>query len=304
MKSMSTPVSWDEQQAFLAVLEEGSLSGAARRLGISHATARARLEALEAALRTVLFTRSPNGLTPTEQARELAAPARAMALASDHFVRLAAAPSGEAAGVVRISVSEFMGVEVLPPMLTALRRTHPALQVELALSNAPADLLAQEVDVAVRAIRPAQEALIARKAATIPLGFFAARAYLAERGAPAVLDDLASHDVIGPDRSRSDLAIAGGLGQGFARERFALRTDSHPAQLAAARAGLGIAVVQVPVGERDPILRRVLPEVVVAELETWIVTHESLRRLPRIRAVMDSLAEGFSRFAAAGAGGL
>lgn len=295
---MSSPISWEDQQAFLAVLEERSLSGAARRLGVSHATARSRIATLEAALGAVLFTRSANGLTPTEQARALEGPARAMALASEHFIRLAAAPPGEVAGVVRISVPEFVGVEVIPPMLKTLRDAHPAIQVELSLSNAPADLLAQEVDVAVRTVRPVQDALVARKAAVIPLGLFASDAYLRARGTPASRADLARHDLIGPDRARADLAFAEALGPAFDRGRLALRTDSHPAQFAAARAGLGIAVAQVPAGAREPTLRRVLPEWVAARLETWIVTHESLRRVPRIRAVMDVLAAEFARYQA------
>lgn len=291
---MSKIVSWDDQRAFLAVLEEGSLSGAARRLGLSHATVRSRIEALEAALGTALFTRSVNGLTPTDGARALYEPARRMALASQHFVRQAAAPPGQAAGIVRLSVPEFMGVEVVPPMLADLRAAYPAIHVELVLSNAPADLSVQEADVAVRMMPPEQGGLVARKVAAIPLGFFASRGYLERRGLPRTLGDLAVHDLIGPDRHRNDLALADGLGPAFPRDRLVIRTDSHPAQLAAARAGLGIAVVQVPVGERDPGLRRILPDIVVATLDAWIVTHENLRRVPRIRAVFDTLAASFA----------
>jgi DNA-binding transcriptional LysR family regulator len=80
---------------------------------------------------------------------------------------------------------------------------------------------------------------------------------------------------------------------GLRREQLVLRTDSHPAQLAAARAGLGVAVAQVPVGERDARLVRLLPDFEVAILETWIVTHENLARVPRVRAVFDSLVESF-----------
>lgn len=291
------PVAWDDQRIFLAVLEEGSLSAAARRLGISHPTVRSRIETLEESLGTVLFTRSVNGLTPTETAEALRASARAMAMASDLFVRQASAPSGEAAGIVRISVPEFMGIEVIPSMLAGLRQAHPAIQLELSLSNAQADLLAQEVDVAVRTVAPRQEALLARKVAAIPLGMFASRAYVERRGSPVNLADVAAHDVIGPDRNRSDLALVEKLGHVVSRDRFVLRTDNHPAQLAAARAGIGIAVAQIPVGERDPNLIRILPDFEVAVLETWIVTHENLARLPRVRAVFDSLVESFRAMA-------
>lgn len=296
MLCMSGAVSWDDQRAFLAVLEAGSLSAAARWLGVAQPTVRARVEALERALGTVLFTRSANGLVPTEQARALGESARAMARASDAFVRAASSPPGEVAGTVRLSVSDFVGIEVLPSMLSGLRQRYPGLVVEVSLSNASADLLDQEVDVAVRMHPPRHEALVARKVASIALGFFAHADYLARRGVPQAVVDLAAHDLIGPDRARGDLQLAASLHPGIRRERFVFRTDSHPAQLAAARAGLGIAVVQRPVGLADPVLRPVLPELVVASLDTWIVTHENLRRLPRVRAMFDHLAEAFARF--------
>ncbi|MGY6707272.1 MAG: LysR family transcriptional regulator [Rhizobiaceae bacterium] len=284
-------VEWDDQRVFLAVIEEGSLAGAARRLGLSHPTVRGRIEGLEKALGAVLFTRSSNGLVPTETAEALREPARAMAMASEFFVRQASAAGAETAGTVRISVPEFMGIEVLPEMLARLRDEHPAIRIELSLSNLPADLLAQEVDIAVRTVVPKQGALVARKVAAIPLGLFAAPAYVDRKGPLSSIDELAGHDIIGPDRNRTDLAFADRLG--MTRERLVLRTDSHPAQLAAARAGLGIAVSQVPIGERDPGLVRLLPDLEVATLETWIVTHENLARVPRVRAVFDSLVASF-----------
>lgn len=293
---MSSPVTWDDQRAFLAVLEEGSLSGAARRLGVAQPTVRARVEALEQALGTVLFTRSVNGLVPTEQARALADPARAMARASNAFVRAASAAPGEVAGTVRVSVSEFVALEVLPAMLGSLRAAHPGIVVEVSPSNLSADLLDQEVDVAVRMHPPRHDALVARKVGAIPLALFAHRDYLARRGMPAQVDDLATHDFIGPDRARMDLKLAAAIHPGLARERFVVRVDSHPAQLALARAGLGIAVVQRPIGRADPLLLPVLPELEVAALDTWIVTHENLRAIPRVRAVFDHLASEFERF--------
>ena len=296
---MSSQVDWDDQRAFLAVLDTGSLSGAARHLGVAQPTVRARLEALERALRTVLFTRSARGLVPTEQARALGETARAMARASDAFVRAASAKPGEVAGVVRLSVAELVGVEVLPPMLARLRERHPGLLIELVLSNTLADLLEQEVDIAVRMSPPRQEALMAKKVASIPLGLFAHIDYLARRGQPATPEDLADHDVIGPDRAPADLRFVADRFPGLDPARFVIRTDSHPAQLAAARAGLGVAVVQRPLGFADPVLRPVLPRLALGNLDTWVVTHESLRDLPRVRAVFECLVEAFQRFARA-----
>jgi DNA-binding transcriptional LysR family regulator len=296
---MSRSFSWDDQRAFLAVLEEGSFSAAARRLGLTQPTVRARIEALEAALGTTLFTRSVHGLAPTEQARSLGSPARAMAHASEAFVRGATAGMDEPAGAVRLSVSEFVGVEVIPVMLARLSERHPDIAVELELSNAGADLLEQQVDIAVRMFPPQQAALVAKKVATIPVGFYAHVDYLARCGMPASVEELARHRLIGPDRSRADLALADAVLPGLDRRAFVLRTDSHPATLHAARAGVGIAVVQRPIGDADESLRAVLPDLDVTMLDTWIVTHENLRHVARVRAVFEHLVDQFTAFARA-----
>jgi len=288
-------VNWDDQRAFLAVMETGSLSAAARRLGLSQPTVRARIEGLEAALGTALFTRSVHGLVPTPTAEAMAAPARAMAHASEAMLRAASADSTVAAGRVRLSVSEFVGVEVLPAMLRGLRDKHPQLTVEFELSNATADLLDQQVDVAVRMHPPEQSALVAKKVPSIPLGLFAHHDYLEIYGHPASKAEIGDHLFIGPDRNRGDLAVAALIGDP-AHIRWIARTDSHPAQLALARAGLGIAVAQIPTARHYPELERVLPDIELPQLPTWIVTHEDLRRLPRVAALFDHLVEAFDAY--------
>ncbi|MBI3444916.1 MAG: LysR family transcriptional regulator [Magnetospirillum sp.] len=289
---MSMLVDWDDQRAFLAVMETGSLSAAARRLGVSQPTMRARIEKLEVALGTTLFTRSVHGLVPTPIAEAMAAPAHAMAHASEAMLRAASADSEIAAGRVRLSVSEFVGIEVLPPMLRGLRDKHPRLIVEFELSNASANLLDQQVDIAVRMHPPEQSALVTKKVPSIPLGFFAHRDYLAAYGRPASKAEVGDHLFIGPDRNRGDLAVAAIIGDA-ARIHWAARTDSHPAQLALARAGVGIAVVQIPTAACYPELEQVLLDIDLPRLPTWIVTHENLRRLPRVAALFDHLVETF-----------
>lgn len=293
-------IDWEDQRAFLAVLDSGSLSGAARALALAQPTVRKRIEALEARLGVALFTRAPNGLVPTAQALALGPHVRSMAAASEAFARAASAPEGTVGGTVRLTVSEFVGIEVLPAMLAPLRRAYPRLTIEIALSNQPADLLGQEADIAVRMTEPRQGALIARYIGAIPLRFFAHRAYVAAHGLPESLDALAAHALIGPDRAMSDLAVVAGLDPAMAPVRFAIRTDSHAGQAAAIRAGLGIGVLQVPIGENDPDLVPVLPDFVIHRLDTWIVTHEDLRRTPRIAVVFDHLVTAFRAYVAAG----
>jgi len=293
---MSAVVSWDDQRAFLAVLEGGSLSAAARALGVTQPTVRTRLEALERSLGTVLFTRSSQGLLPTDHAHALHAHVRAMDHASQAFLRAASAPPGEVKGTVRLSVAELVGIEVIPPMLAGLRRKHPGLALEVSLSNLSANISEQAADVAIRMHSPSQDTLVASKVGEIALGFFAHRDYLAGRGMPMTAEDLADHDFIGPDRSASDLRAVQSIFPPSLISRLVVRTDSHPAQLAFARAGLGIGVMHCALGLADPRLVQVLPGIALPVLPVWLVIHRDLRHLPRIRATMDHLAAAFAAY--------
>jgi DNA-binding transcriptional LysR family regulator len=287
-------IDWEQQRAFLAVIETGSLSGAARRLKLAQPTVRTRIEALEAALGTPLFTRSPGGLAPTERGLALHEHARAMALASDAFVRTASAAPDEVAGIVRITASEVIAIEALPAILAPLARKHPRLVIELSPSNRNEDVLRREADIAVRMVPPRQEALVARRIGTVPLGVHAHPAYLAGRPLPTSFAELADHRVIGPEHDSPMLQAVQAAGFPIRLADIGFRSESDHAQLAAIRAGLGIGICQVPIGMRDGLVR-LLPEFEMG-LETWIVCHEDLRGVARVRAVFDALAEGLREY--------
>lgn len=299
MSSFDSGVDWERQRAFLAVIDEGSLSAAARRLGIAQPTVRRRIEELEAQLGAPLFTRSPSGLLPMERARTLAEHARAMAMAADAFVRSASADAHEVAGTVRISASDVIAIEVLPAILAELMRAHPALVIELSPSNRNEDLLRREADVAVRMVAPRQEALVARRIGVVALGLHAHPAYLAHAGAPATLAELSRHRLIGVESDSPLLRMLQDMGFAVGIEDFGFRSDNDLAQLAAIRAGLGIGFCQTGLGKRDGLVR-LLPEAPIFDLETWVVCHEDLRNVARVRAVFDALVAGLRAYIASG----
>jgi len=285
---------WDLYRSFLAVLREGSLSGAARVLGLAQPTLGRHIDALESLLGEALFTRSAQGLEPTDAAEALRPHAEAIATEAAALLRAASGRRGCVEGVVRITASEVIGVEVLPPILAALRAAHPGLVIELALSNQVEDLLRRQADIAIRMVPPRQEALLARRIGEIPLGLHARRDYLERAGMPGSLADLATHALIGFDRETAVIRSMRARLLGMERMDFALRADSDLTQLAAIRAGVGIGVCQVPIAARDPALVRVLPESFTLPLSTWVVMHESMARNPRCRVVFDALAEGIA----------
>lgn len=289
---------WSHYRAFLGVLREGSLSGAARDLGLAQPTLGRQIAELERALGGALFIRSPRGLMPTDVARDIAPHAHAMAAAAGAMMRVASGGASEATGVVRITASEIVGAEVLPSLLAAFHRAHHGVKIELALSNRVEDLLRGEADIAVRMVRPSQQALVARHLGTIGLGLYAHKHYLA--GAPG-LSTLAAltkdHALIGFDQETPFLRrLLARLPIG--RDDFALRTDSDLGSLAAVRAGFGIGFIQHGIARRDADLVAIFPSEIGFTLEMWLALHEDLRASRRLRLMMDHLAAGLADYVA------
>lgn len=292
-----TEPGWELYRSFLAVMREGSLSGAARALGMTQPSLGRHMRELEETLRAPLFARSPQGLAPTDLARELVPHAQAMASASAALRRAASTGQDAIAGVVRITASDVIGAEVLPPMLAAFRQQHPGIVIELSLSNQSEDLLRRDADIAIRMVRPTQDALVARHVGKVALGIYAHKRYIEANGRPKTIADLANHSLIGFDTETAYVRSRRPSGMPYARENFSLRTDNDLAALAAIRAGYGIGICQAGIASRDPALRPLFADSFVLYLDTWVVMHEDLRRSARTRALYDHLATALSDYA-------
>ena len=280
---------WELYRSFLAVVREGSLSGAARALGLTQPTIGRHIDTLEQALSVALFTRSQAGLNATEGAMALVPYAEAMANAADALQRVASGEAEDDRGAVRITASEMIGTEVLPAILAAFREAHPRVVVELVLSNRSEDLLRREADIAVRMVRPTQQALLARKAGVIHLGLHAHPRYLKAHGTPKTLAELREHPIIGFDK-QSSVRRFEKIDQTLTRDLFSFRCDSDIGQYAALRAGYGIGVCQVGLGRRDKLVP-VLPGAIDFNLDTWVVMHKDLKSSHRMRLMFDHLVE-------------
>ena len=292
---MAADVSWELYRSFLEVLKEGSLSGAARALDMAQPTIGRHIALLEKSLGLALFTRSQTGLMPTEAAQSLRGFAESMQSTAASLERAAASQGAGVRGTIRVTASDVIGVEVLPPIVAALRDQYPELTVELVLTNRVQDLLRREADIAVRMVRPRQESLVARRIGQIRLGLHAHRRYLARHGTPGSIADLATHSLVGFDQPTAFIRNAGKALAGWRREAFGMRTDSDLAQLALIRSGAGIGVCQAAIARRDDALVRILPKQFSLPLETWITMHEDLRDSPRCRVTFDALVEGLQR---------
>jgi len=241
MNDLGEP-NWEWYRSFLSVLDHGSLSAAARALGLTQPTVGRHIDGLERALGLRLFTRSFDGFAPTEAALELKPYAAGLGATAAALRRAAVSHGAAVRGTVRLTASDVMGVEVLPTLLAGLRRVHPELVFEVVLSDRLDDLLHREADIAVRMVAPAQQALVARRVGAIELGLYAHVDYLQQHGTPQSLDQLGAHALIGFDHDSEFIRRVQKQFGIFARSRLAFRADSNLAQLAALRAGFGIGV--------------------------------------------------------------
>jgi len=221
----------------------------------------------------------------------------AMASAAEALVRAASGQSDEIAGTVRLTASEVVGAEVLPAMLAAFRNDHPNVSIELNLDNQTVDLVRRDADIAVRMVEPSQKALLARKVGSVSLGLHATRSYLKRYGVPRSLDELTNHALIGFDAIQPPARIIKSLPLRVTRDSFSFRCDSDLGQLAALRAGFGIGACQFGIARRNPELVPVLADQLAFDMELWVVMHENLKKVKRMRLMFDHLAEQLTQYA-------
>jgi DNA-binding transcriptional LysR family regulator len=289
---------WTLWRSFAAVVEKGSLSAAARLLGLTQPTLGRHVEELERQLGVTLFIRTLQGLKPTETGLRLFEPVERARQALAEASLVAEGTSDVLTGSVRVTSSNVTSHYVLPPLLNVLRDAYPGIAIELVPSDSSENLLLREADIAVRMFRPTQLDLITRKLGDIPIVATCHESYLARRGRPDSPEDLLQHDLIGFDRS--DLFIQGAreLGYDLKRTDFALRTDSQTALWELAKAGLGITFAQGGLVRDTPGMVQLFGNFGPPPLEVWLTTHRELFTSRRIRAIYDLLGEELSRYLA------
>ena len=282
---------WALVKSFVAVLDAGSLMGAARKLGALQPTLSRHIAELEVQLGTPLFERTGRGVTPTAAGQGIADAARQMesgaAALNTALLRRSAATSG----TVRIATSQVAASYLLPPVLAALQSEEPGIQIELVVSNTVTNLLRREADIALRMLRPAQASLVAKKLADIPIVACAHKSYLKRAGTPHAPIDLLQHRLIGYDSDETILRGFAAMGAPIAREQFALRTDDQIAygRLIAAGAGIGFAA-RYNIAHWPGVLT-LLPGLPIPPLPCWLAVHREIRGSAIVRRVFDFLAQ-------------
>lgn len=287
----SVAFDWNCARAFLVTVEEGSLTAAARALGMTQPTLGRQVAALEEQLGVALFERVGRGLTLTPHGVQLLEQVRPMGEAANRMSLVATGQSQAIEGPITITASEVVSAFVLPPILARLRRLHPGIEITLVSTNAVRDLRRREADIAIRSGKPTDESLIATRLRDTPARLYATRGYLKQLGNPTTLEDLSRAELIafGDDDRFMDGLNA--LGFALTRKNFPVRTENHMVLWELVKSGMGIGAIIEEVGDAEPRVERVLPSLAPIPVPAWLVAHREVHTSRRVRVVFDLLAE-------------
>lgn len=288
---------WNDLKAFLAVAETGSTLAAAQAMRVSQTTVARRIAALEAATGVTLFERRQAGYALTPVGEAMLASAAAVRDAAARFGDAAGARSRDAGGTVSVTVMEIIAVTILPPILRDLRAEHPGIHIQLDTSDEPRDLAAGAADIAIRSSKqPAGAGLVGRRVADNPWTVYCSRDYADRHGIPHNREELAAHPFIGGGGGVWEPYRAW-LRQYGLEESVVMQYDTATGLLSGVRAGMGLSVLPAYLADREPDLIRCLPPKSDDTTGLWLLTHERLRHVPRVRLVLDFLARALTRLA-------
>lgn len=286
---------WNRARAFLVTAEEGSLSAAARALGMAQPTLGRQVDALEQELGVALFERVGRGLELTPHGVELLDHVRTMGEAANRFSLAASGHTQSVEGSICITASEIYAAHTLPPIIARLRREQPGIEVEIISSNAPMDLRRREADIAIRNFRPDQPELIGKRLKDDCARLYAANSYLATLSDPTDPTCINAADFIGFDSTSALVDHLNQLGLAITVENQKLVTASQLVQWELIKQGAGIGIIPEAIGDAEPTVSRVLDgKVQPLTIPIWLTAHREVHTARRVRLVYDMLAEELS----------
>jgi len=289
---------WNDLRYFLAVARTGSTLAAGRSLRVSQTTAARRVAALEVAAGVTLFERRQAGYVLTAVGEALMEHAEAVEAAAHRFAEHAGSHGREASGTVRLTLQEIHAVTIMAPILRDMREAHPAIRIELDTTEKVRDLEAGEADIALRCVgRPSGSGLVGRRVADEPWTVYCSRDYAARHGTPRRPRDMIGHTIVGGGGEGVWRIYRSWLEQHGLVDAVAIHHDSPTGLLSAVRSGMGLATLPCFVADADPDLIRCMPIPRDVERGVWLLTHERLRNIARVRVVLDFLAERLTRLA-------
>ncbi|GDY37941.1 LysR family transcriptional regulator [Acidovorax sp. NB1] len=283
---------WNQLKAFLETAETGSLSAAARKLGLTQPTLSRQVAAIEQHMGVTLFERVGKAMVLTPTGLDLLEHARAMGTAAEALGLAATGRSEAVGGVVSVSATDAVAAYLLPPIMQRLRDQEPGIAVEVVSSNALSDLLRREADIAIRHVKPEQPELIARLVREAQANFYASENWVATYGHPRSAEEAAHLPFVGSDRNGRYLEYLRQYGLNLSEDNFSCYSDHTVAHWALVRQGMGIGAMMKEIARKTPGMVRVLDDLPPVRFPIWLVSHRELRTSRRIRVVFEALAEG------------
>lgn len=277
-------------RAFLATADKGSLTAAARSLGLTQPTLSRQISALEEELGLMLFERVGRGLELTAAGQEMQLHVREMGAAADKVALAALGQSQSIDGEVRITASDILSAVLLPRAVSRIRTLAPNLIIDIIAANDVRDLMRREADIAVRHLRPEHPDLIARLICEANGYFYASKEYLVARGHPRSLGDLGQHDFISMGEVSRMVDYLDNIGIHLKEQQFRAGSENGLVGWALAQAGLGIIPMDEAVAKQSPNMVQILPQTMIS-FPIWLTTHREIHTSPKIRLVFDVLAE-------------
>lgn len=287
-------IDWNQLRAFLETARTGSLSAAARKLGLTQPTLSRQVAAIEQRLGVTLFERVGKGLELTATGHDLLGHAHAMGAAAEALGLAATGRSQAVGGVVSVSASDAVAACLLPPLVRQLHEREPGIAIEVISSNALSDLLRREADIAIRHVKPEQPELIARLVRETTASFYASEDWVRAHGHPRTAAEAATLPFVGIDRGGQYLGHLQRHGLPVTEACFSSYAEHSVAHWALVQQGLGIGAMMDDIARDTPRIVRVLDEVPLVRFPIWLVSHRELRTARRIRVVFEALAEGLA----------
>lgn len=282
---------WNHARAFLVTVEEGSLSAAARALKMAQPTLGRQVAALERELGVTLFERVGRGFTLTPSGLELVEHVRAMGQAAGGMSLAATGRTEMMEGSVTLTASDVYSAHLLPPVILRLRAAQPGIDIEIIASNAISDLRRREADIAIRNTHVDHPDLVARLIKQDTAALYATPAYIESIGHPKTPEDLEGADLIGFERTSTMVGWMKSVGWPLTTRHIPVYCQNHLVQWEYTRRGIGIGVAPTWIGDHDPCVRRVVPDMPLIRFPVWLVAHREVLTSRRLRLVYDMLVE-------------
>jgi DNA-binding transcriptional LysR family regulator len=282
---------WDDLKTFLAIARHGTLSAAARALGVTQPTMGRRLHAMEERTGARLLQRLPGRFALTPLGESVLGNAERIEAEALSAERTITGRDVALAGVVRLTTVDTLAARIVTPALIALQQTHPGIVVELVPDTRALSLSKREADIALRMTRFEGNEIVARRVGAVAIGLYAARSYCDQSRESCdrlitVLED------------QSHLPEAKWLAELFPDAAIAFRTNSREAQIWAAINAGGIAALARYRADAEPGLVKLKTEVPDLVRDVWMGVHSDMRHMPRIRTVMNAVVDALQAYAA------